>query len=393
MYYLNFKKRRRGQVRAIDFIVSLLLFLLMLSQLILVVINVQNGLNTQMRENLSYEELDTFGRILLQEEGTEFWGYQQSLPSSFGLSRSDSSTSIILDPAKISRIISGTITPPSLISGFEQFDYASVKSILGMDSKHDFQISLEPYLSLNISITQPTESTFESSVIVSDTESHFPLRECQVHFFTLDLITGFIRVDGTEITDTNGRVSHIYNDPHFNIQDGEHVNIVVAEKGPLWGMNWKHPSTVHENVLLGQKSNGTIWIGGLDSSTILVSDTHDLQDTPENHFLSYIYKNTHGSYTNDSISLPSLFEGNESLAVPNSGLIFCFSSVKVGNTFKVGIGSYPAILDSDLASGNFYQVFGRKNEGSREFTKSAKTYPVYIRGTVMKCRLIMWRSR
>ena len=82
---LNLKRRRRGQVRAIDFMVSLLLFLLMLSQLILVIVNVQTGLNSQMKDDLSFTELDIFGRSLLQEEGTPQWGYKQDLPSSFGL--------------------------------------------------------------------------------------------------------------------------------------------------------------------------------------------------------------------------------------------------------------------------------------------------------------------
>ncbi len=393
MHNLNLKRRRRGQVRAIDFIVSLLLFLLMLSQLILVVINVQSGLNTQIRENLSYEELDTFGRIILQEEGKEFWGYQKSLPNSFGLAQSKTDTSIIIDAAKISRIITGTTFQPSLISGFDQFDYATVKTILGLNSKQDFQLSIHPYLELSMTISEATISSFESLVQVTDANNFLPLKECLIQFFTLDLSTGLIRIEGTEVTDENGQASHEYFDPNFNDPDGEHISIAVAEKGPLWGMTWAHPATIHENVLLGKDSNATIWIGGLNSSSILVSDTHDLQDTPETHFLSYIYKNTQGSYTNGSIIPPSLFEGNSTLNLPNSGLTFGFSIVKVNNVFKVGIGSYPAILDSDLSSGSFYQVFGKISEGAREFAKSSKTYPVYIRGTVMRCRLILWRNR
>ncbi|MHA1977428.1 MAG: hypothetical protein ACW98I_11045 [Candidatus Hodarchaeales archaeon] len=393
MYNLNLRKRRRGQIRAIDFIVSLLLFLLMLSQLILVVINVQSGLNSQMRQDLTYEELDTFGRLILQEEGLEYWGYQQSLTDTFGLAVSEATSSLNLDAAKISRIITGTTFPTEFISGFEQFDYPSVKSILGLDSKQDFQLSLHPYLELSIEISEPSTSTFESSIQVTDTQSSLPIRECHVNFFTLDLTTGFIRFEGIEITDDNGRASLEYNDPHFNNPDGEHISIAVAEKGPLWGMTWGHPEDIHENVFLGQDSHATIWIGGINTSSILVSDRHEFQDTPETHFLSYIYKNTQGSYTNGSIIQPSLFEGNQSIKIPNEGPTFFFSIVKVNDVFKVGIGTYPAILDTDLSSGNFYQVFGKISEGTREFTKSSKTYPVYIRGTVMRCRLILWRSR
>ena len=389
MFNLSLKRRRRGQVRAIDFIVSLLLFMLMLSQLILVVINVQSGLNSQMRNNLNYKELDTFGRILLQEEGNQFWGYQQSLPETFGLAQSKAISSINLDAAKISRIITGTTFPTYLISGFEQFYYPSVKNILGLDAKQDFQLSLQPYLELSISITEVSSAIYESTVQVTDANNYLPLRECQVNFFTLDLTTGFIRIDGTKTTDENGQASLEYDNPNLNDPFGRHISIAVAEKGPIWGVTWKLPPSNHENVLLGHDSNATIWIGGLNSSSILVSDRHDLQETPETHFLSYIYKNTQGSFTNRSINLPSLFEGNETIQVPNEGLVFCFSIVKVNNEFKVGIGTFPAILDSDLSSGSFYQVFGKISESSREITKSSKSYPVYIRGTVMRCWLTL----
>ncbi len=393
MFNLGLKRRRRGQVRAIDFIVSLLLFMLMLSQLILVVINVQSGLNSQMRNNLNYKELDTFGRILLQEEGNQFWGYQQSLPETFGLAQSKAISSINLDAAKISRIITGTTFPTYLISGFEQFDYPSVKNILGLDAKQDFQLSLQPYLELSISITEVSSAIYESTTQVTDANNYLPLKECQVHFFTLDLTTGFIRIDGTKNTDENGQASLEYDNPNLNDPFGRHISIAVAEKGPIWGVTWKLPPSNHENVLLGHDSNATIWIGGLNSSSILVSDRHDLQETPETHFLSYIYKNTQGSFTNRSINLPSLFEGNETIQVPNEGLVFCFSIVKVNDQFKVGIGTFPAILDFDLSSGSFYQVFGKISESSREITKLSKSYPVYIRGTVMRCWLTLWRSR
>lgn len=392
MLNVNLNRRRRGQIRAIDFIVSLMLFLLMLSQLILVVINVQTGLNSQMRDNLTYSELDTFGRTLLQEEGETEWGYRRLLPNSFGLADSNTDTSINLDAAKISRIITGTTFPPSHISGFELFNYPTIKTLLGLDSKEDFQLSLFPYLNLTLMITETSFTTFDFSVQVTDTDGFYFLEQCQITYFTLDLTTGNVRIEGTETTNEIGQASIEYTDPNLN-DLGKHINIAIAKKGPFWGINWAHPPGNYEDVLIGQESNATVWIGGLNSSSILISDIHALENAPETHFLSYIYENTQGSFTNESIELPSLYEGNTTINIPNNGLFFCFSIVKMNDVYKVGIGTYPAILDSEPTFGNFYQVFGKISEGTREFVKTSKTYPVYIRGTVMKCRIILWRSR
>ena len=150
MMFLNFRKRRRGQVRAIDFVVSLLLFLLMLSQLILVVINVQTGINSQMKDDLSFSELDTFGRSLLQEEGTPYWGYKQNLPVAFGLAESSVSLSLNLDASKLARMITGTTYPISYISGFEQFSYDSIKTVLNLANNKEFQLSIHDGVSQEV---------------------------------------------------------------------------------------------------------------------------------------------------------------------------------------------------------------------------------------------------
>jgi len=90
MVFSRLKKRRCGQIRAVDFVVSLFLFLLMLSQLILIIINVQSSIRTGTIGTLTYEELDIFGRKLLFEEGDTNWGYLQKLPRTFGLADSNS---------------------------------------------------------------------------------------------------------------------------------------------------------------------------------------------------------------------------------------------------------------------------------------------------------------
>ena len=272
---LNLKKRRRGQVRAIDFVVSLLLFLLMLTQLILVIINVQTGLTTQMKDDLSFTELDTFGRSLLQKEGPPQWGYKQDLPSSFGLSESANLPSLTLDASKIARLITGTTFPISTISGFEQFSYDSIKNLLSLGTDQEFQLSILPLLEISIIITQENDSAYQARVDITNV-NNLPIEECTVSFFTLDLTTGSIILAGVDSSGNDGEASIVYIDPNFNIPDGEHLIIVIAEKGPLWGIAWDNPSSNTEDVLIGRESNATIWSCGLNSSSLLISDMHEV---------------------------------------------------------------------------------------------------------------------
>lgn len=387
-------KRRRGQIRAVDFIVSLLLFLLMLSQLILVIINVQTGLNSQISSNQINSELDSFGRSILFNEGPSDWGYEQTLPSSFGLASASNLPTLTLEAAKISRLITGTTFAPVSISGFEQFSYESLKNLLGLGTKIDFQLSFMPLLDLSLTVTEGDVvniTDFETSITVNNLNG-LPIEECSVSFFTLNLVTGIFRNDGIKLTNANGEASNIYIDPNISDPTGEHLSVAIAEKGPLWGVSWGAPLNSQDNIQTGKESNATLWIGGLNDSHILVSDTHQVSTTPSSHYLSYLYKNSQDGFLNASYDLSSVFAGNLSIPITKTGPIIVFSTVRVGNTFKVGIGTYPAIFDSDITSGKFYQVFGKLSEGIRDTTKISRDYPIVVRETLMLCRLIYWRN-
>jgi hypothetical protein len=361
----------------------------MLSQLILVIINVQTGLNSQLKDDLTFTELDTFGRSLLQQEGTPQWGYNQDLPSSFGLAESAIFPSLTLDASKIARLITGTSFPISAISGFEQFSYDSVKNLLGLGNDQEFQLSILPLLEISMIITAENVSAYQTRVNITNV-NNLPIEESKVSFFTLDLTTGNIILAGIDFSDRDGKASKAYIDPNFNIPDGEHLSIVIAEKGPLWGITWDSPSSNSDDILIGRESNATIWAGGLNSSSLLISDVHEVVGTPDEHFLSYIYKNNQGGFSNESITPISMFDANETVSIPKNGIVVFFSITKNDGKYKVGIGTFPAVLDNNQDSGDFYNVFGNLMEDPRDKTRISKDFPIYIRGTLMKCRIILW---
>lgn len=387
------KKRRRGQIRAVDFIVSLLLFLLMLTQIILIIINIQSDVISAGIEDISYEELDIFGRQLLEQEGDSFWGYDKKLPTSFGLADPISSTPLTISAAKIARLITGTTFPISDVTGYEMFDYNSLRDIINLDSKFDFQIGFSPFLEVNVISSKISIEEARAEVIVSN-HQNMPISDANAYFYTIDLITGNSIFEGVLLTNSTGGASVDYPIPNFNDDDNEHITIVIVKKTALWGMNWVYskaglPTTL---VSIGSESSTTIWGGGINSSSILISDKLEVTDTPDNHFLSVIYENTSSEFSTKLIDLGISYDSNETITIPDLGLVFFISIVRVDSSFEVGIGSYPAILDRNSNGGMFYHIFGESNPSREVKSMLSKIFPIVVRGTLMQCQLTLWRK-
>ena len=383
MILLRLKKRRRGQIRAVDFVVSLFLFLLMLSQLILIIVNVQTGIKATTSGVLTYEKLEIFGRQLLLEEGDNNWGYHQNLPSTFGLADSNSQSPLALDATKINRLITGTSLPISPISGFEMYDYSTLKETIGLEERYNFRLG---FLSVFNTEVQVSASDFAQILVTNPYNT--PISNAQVYFFTIDLTNGEVISEGSTLTNSSGGTSLQLSNPNLNDPDGEHIAFVIVEKGSLWGMNWGHPDPVSEGVFIGSSSSSTIWGGGINSSALLLTDI--LTTTPDSHYISVIYQNTTFGYSNQTIDLNTASNGNTTITIPNNGIIAFFSISKSNNAYQVGIGSYPAILDRYQTSGNFYQTLGELNPVRGVKTNISKIYPIIVRNTLMRCQIILW---
>lgn len=375
MYFSRLKKRRRGQIRTVDFVVSLFLFLLMLTQLILIIINIQFGITTRTIGTLTYEELDIFGRQLLLEEGDPNWGYQQELPKTFGLADSNSLSYLSLDSAKITRLITGTP-----LSVYKMYDYGTLTETIGLERDYDFQLGFYPLLNtkVNVSVTDLAQVQVTNAF-------NTPISNVQVFFFTIDLTNGEVISEGSTSTDSTGSTSLQLSDPTGDVLGGEHFVFIIVKKGPLWGMNWGFSDPDSQEVIIGSSSNTAIWGGGINSSSLLVTDLPSIDHT--SHFLSMIYETSTSNFSNKTIAS---FDGNEIISIPSEGLVALISIVRNNDEYRVGIGSYPAILDRDLTSGAFYQVFGELNPSERIKSMLTKSYPISVRSVLMRCQLTLW---
>ncbi len=383
-------KRRRGQIRAVDFVVSLFLFLLMLSQLVLLIINVQSGIINSRTGYISYDEIDIFGRNILQETGDFNWGFQQDLPTTFGLGTENSLSGLTLDPAKLARIITGTSNPISSVSGFDIFDYPTLKNWLHMETEYDFQLSLLPSLSVNLSMSSIDTSRNALEVFVSGI-NNIPIENAIAQFFVIDLTDGEVQNVGINTTDQSGRISAIYEEPNLNDPDRAHITVVIVKKLNMWGLDWINANP--GRAVVGASSNTTLWLGGISSSSILITDILEATGNLDNHYLSILYEDTNLEYRNITMDVSTSLDANETLDIPNQGIVACFSISKFGNLYKVGIGTYPAILDNDLSSsGSFYQIFGELTFPDRIKAMISKNFPVIVRGLSMKCQIKLWKE-
>ncbi len=391
MYFSRLKKRRRGQIRAVDFIVSLFLFLLMLTQLILIIINVQTDVTGSGIGNITSEELDIFGRQLLEQKGDPFWGYQKNLPNSFGLADSLSTTPLTLSAAKISRLITGTSFLISESTGYEMHNYNSLKEMIKLDARYEFQIGFFPVLKVSVtsSIINITANIVEATVT---NFQNTPIPDVQLYFYSLDLTNGEAILEEIALTNSTGGASKEYLIPSFGIPDSDHISVVIAKKSAMWGINWSYAKTglPSSKVLAGSESNTTIWGGGINSSSILISDKIKTTNTIDNHFLTILYEKSSSSFSNQTINLGTSSESNKTISVPTNGLVFFFSIVREDDSYKVGIGSYPAILDQNSDTGIFYQVFGETDPSENLKARLSKIYPIVVRGTLMQCQVTLW---
>lgn len=384
-------KRRRGQIRAIDFIVSLLLFLLMLSQLVLIVVSVLAGIKVSTTGGVTAEELDIFARTMLQERGDLEWGYQRILPTTFGLGSDVTTTSLTLDPAKIARLVTGTTFPISQLSGYTTFDYTTLKEVIRLSSGLEFQLALLPSLETSVEVAI-LDSTNDTNIItVATTNSHaIPISGAQADFFTVDLTTGIVYFAGTAITNSTGYATQNYLVPNVGILEAEHIVVSIVEKGAMWGMNWGYidMNPAFRPAEIGGSSSTTVWGGGVNSSALLISDLVAL--SPDQHYISVLYQDTHGGYSNTTLDLTTTTSGNATISIPTSGIVVYFSIARITDVYQVAIGSYPTILDRTQATGIFYNVFGNLGTDTLAESRLSKTYPVVVRQLLMRCTVTLW---
>ena len=161
-----FRRGKRGQARAIDFVVSLSLFLLVTSQLFLIIITSTSPFTTTPERQTLDEKAELLANNLITNSGTpQDWGFNLSSQTPFtifGLSQvSNTPETQVLDASKIARLDPRLVTNPIATAlSIYYIDYSQARSSLGLDIS--FKLQILPLISLNI--TSSTNTSFIAKV-------------------------------------------------------------------------------------------------------------------------------------------------------------------------------------------------------------------------------------
>lgn len=226
------KIRRRGVVRTIDFLVSFTLFIILLTQFYLIIINM--NLNLASTSTQPNNPAQLFSEKLLSYPGTENWGRMQGSPATIGLASDNyhSTVSYFLDLAKLGRL-NQEINYFSLGSKYSYLNPTNVVSnITGPTSNAAFRLTTRPPIQVkaNLVSVSPTNSIIDVKTLTWD---NVGLANVQISAYHVSLSTGLPLPTVTSISDQNGDATIT-----TNINADNYVAIIYAHAGSSWGISW-----------------------------------------------------------------------------------------------------------------------------------------------------------
>lgn len=384
---INFlHRKRKGQVRAIDFTVSLLLFLIMLSQILLILFNIRFSMSNENIYSIGSDDIDSIHNKLFNTEGSGNWGYLNSIPSEFGLKRVNIKSGLYIDQAKLSHLIPEIQLSTQFSSSYISYDI--LKGMINLDSGFEFNIAIKTLLNVEINVSNTNEVT-----IGVFNDKNEPSVLCQISYFSVRLIDSHITLEGSTHSDSTGKISFIL-DNEITTQDEDYIIIGIARKGKIWGIGSGFKDNLDNEILfIGENSNIDLWCGSSNNSNILISDTIATQGGLDNHSLSIIYPNSTNGYIMDKrVFGTAVGVADENFLIPNEDLVVIISSGYYQENgidkYNIRIASYPTLFSNSEDFG----IFGESTNNKIEIGTFVKSYPIIIRGLLHKCYLTGWRD-
>ncbi len=234
----------RGQMRAVDFMVSAFIFLIMLAQFILLLFNIQIALHATIYGDINQNDASELFRQIFMQPGTPNWGVTPETPTSFGLAldfeqQGNQKTRMEIDPAKLARIGADA----SAIQSFNDFrpvTYQYIHNKLGLDDNTHFQLKLLPPINLTYQRINSNGGVYTYQLAATYTISGKPVINATISIITIDFVTGKAN-ETRSTTNENGKtmvqVTAPTNKGNANEQ-GFGLVIIAKKTSTLWGINW-----------------------------------------------------------------------------------------------------------------------------------------------------------
>ena len=228
-FFKLFRIKRRAVVRTIDFLVSFTLFIILLTQFYLIIINM--NLNIAATNVTQENPAELFADRILSYSGAKDWGTKPGTPTSIGLASDYSHLSLnyFLDLAKLARL------NPELqnLSINSQFSYiepsALLANIVGNNSYAQFRITTRPLIQVSAKLN--TGNT--SMVVTAKSWSNSPMANINIDNYYVSL------TDGAQINGAN-QTTNYSGQATVTIPGGlnHYVAIVYAHSQASWGITW-----------------------------------------------------------------------------------------------------------------------------------------------------------
>lgn len=362
------KIRRRGVVRTIDFLVSFTLFIILLTQFYLIIINMNLNLATISTTEENPAQL--FADKILSSSGSKDWGISAGVPQNFGLAPDQSHTGFnyYLDLAKLAHLNSelqylsinssySYITPNELLS-----------NVTGSQSNVQFRITTSPIIQVQVSETHT--ATLASISISSLTWSNLSISNVDVNVYLVSLSTGSYSSYNTTVTGTNGKA---------NVQEAlttdDYVAIIFAHSQDSWGINWiliqntAGPSTISATNITSFSLNNPF----TDNNSILQFTSNNIGIATINTCNAY-YSTNLNNLTIYTTTGPNATSTELTNIGTNSPFIQVYSLVS-GSTYYYRVVTQPLIFnnanfvspsDANYSTGQFpvYQTTNFQNTNS-----------------------------
>ena len=396
---------KRGQVRGLDFTISAFLFLIMLSQLILVVLNSQVVMEGLYEYRIEREEVNQLADRILGFPGTTGWGLSSTLPVAFGLADETTfSCGRILDSGKIARITTDMTIPTirSLSGDYTLVNYSYVKSMLSL-TDYNFELRLRSLLNttLSLSIPSPFNGDLTASVQITNWRSE-PVQEAKARFVICDPRNSQLYQAGSASSNYQGIITKDITIPDpILLQSGDPEFIIVA--GISLGSMWSVTSA---------STSETIQVRSVDISSVLLPSsssqirlTYQVQGLIQgNHSLGILnFGSTASQEPEEIIHRTTPSNINNSLTVEtgarDTGFIVGMittgrDSTAFDHKFEYRLLTLPGFLDDDGSDPGIYDTFKEDIRVSRTpiGDVALASYAVGSRGILFDAQIRMWRS-
>ncbi|MCG3217366.1 MAG: hypothetical protein KAR35_00090 [Candidatus Heimdallarchaeota archaeon] len=335
-------RNKKGQVRGVDFTLATLIFVLVLTQVLLLLGNIVEPNIDQIDSSNTYEKATTLISQLTSSGLPINWGTSFSLPAdfSFGLSLPGSEW---LDFSKISRI------SPSSSSNW-LVDYNTIAESLKLESNLDIAIEISPVYSVTIN-----QTIFHSANTVIDVDGRITSGGLGVNYSRIWIFA--IHESGQALSNS----SYVFTDSNGYYSSGVDVTTVntLAEDDYLIAVFCQIGASQSYQVAMVSDVLGTLTLSpgvsvlqGNTSSgnTLLVeADTSLVAPTSANATIVYPYSDTSSNHTT-TLVLDTSFKTDAThiLKAPVNGSAIVFVTQRSATENQYGFCALPVFIDGDI---------------------------------------------